>query len=274
MGYYSTHPHLQTTEGALKGGRPGLVPGRDLFFTWLQLNYSRQLDWSLPLRTTLLAADPPPADSPCSTHTCTLETYLTVPSSSPDSWPSLNFVRIKVSSPASPCSLEGFLPLLLLIAVDYCDHLVRLTFRRSHNLSCVVAESLWAWWCSWSAKIKWERSITWLPSCQWVSLNASVAASNMSTRLKREFLDVYQETIFSRLHLDRARVNVVFCVYWMWQATNVCLSLRILNICFWQFIKAGTCKNQTCNFLVKTALINKTMSCCIQSTDRAISNKL
>lgn len=46
---------------ALKGGRPGLVPGRDLFSTWLQLNYSRQLEWSLPPQTTRLAADLVPA---------------------------------------------------------------------------------------------------------------------------------------------------------------------------------------------------------------------
>lgn len=73
-------PTPKNTEEALKSGRPRLVPGRDLFFTWLQLNYSRQLDWSLPLRTTLLAADLVPAGN------TTLETYLMVPSHSPDLW--------------------------------------------------------------------------------------------------------------------------------------------------------------------------------------------
>ena len=70
-GLLHTHPHLQNTERALERGKPGLVPGRDLFFTWLQLNYSRQLDWSLPLRTTLLAADLMPVARPCSTRTRT-----------------------------------------------------------------------------------------------------------------------------------------------------------------------------------------------------------
>lgn len=49
-------PTPKNTE-VLKGARSGLVPGCDLFSTWLQLSYSRQLDWSLLLQTTLLEAD-------------------------------------------------------------------------------------------------------------------------------------------------------------------------------------------------------------------------
>lgn len=53
----STQPHLRCTEGASRGGKPGLVPRRDLLLTWLQLNYSRRLDPDLLSGTTLLAAD-------------------------------------------------------------------------------------------------------------------------------------------------------------------------------------------------------------------------
>lgn len=73
-------PTPKNTEGALKSGRPDESQGVIFFFTWLQPNYSRQLDWSLPLRTTLLAADLVPADN------TTLKTYLMVPSHSPDLW--------------------------------------------------------------------------------------------------------------------------------------------------------------------------------------------
>lgn len=119
------------------------------------------------------ATDHPTCCWPCASrqplqHTYTLETYLTVPSSSPDSWPFVNFCQNKSVGLFSgiSCSLEGFFPLLLLIAVDYCDTLERLTFQRSHNLFCVAARSLWAWWCSWSAKIKWEEALT---DCSYVN---------------------------------------------------------------------------------------------------------
>lgn len=105
----SAHPHLQHTRGALRGGTPGLVPGRDLFFTWLQLNYSRQLEPSLPLRTTLLAADLVPADD------AVLDTHLTVPSEQP--WPlnrSSFFFSLSSGLPLQP---PMFSLLLLLIMV-------------------------------------------------------------------------------------------------------------------------------------------------------------
>lgn len=134
----SAHPHLQHTRGALKGGTPGLVPGRDLFFTWLQLNYSRQLEPSLPLRTTLLAADLVPADD------AVLDTHLTVPSEQP--WPlNRSSFFFFFCPPASPAASNVFPS-----AVDYGAHwscLEGLTFRRWHNLSCAGAENLWAWWC-------------------------------------------------------------------------------------------------------------------------------
>lgn len=70
-----------TAERGLGGRRPGLVPGRDFFFTWLQPNYSRQLEASLPSRTTRLAADLVPADAATA---AVLDTHLMVPLSSPD----------------------------------------------------------------------------------------------------------------------------------------------------------------------------------------------
>lgn len=73
---FSTHSRQQYTEEALEGGKPWLVPGCDLLSTPLQLNYSRQLDWSLPLQTTLLAADLLPASNPAThTHTHTTEIF-------------------------------------------------------------------------------------------------------------------------------------------------------------------------------------------------------
>lgn len=105
----NSHTHTYRTQrGPRKGGRPGLVPGRDLFFTRLQLNYSRQLDWSRPLQTTLLAADLVPADSAHTrtrTHWRQIWRYLQV-ALTPDllriDWKSKGFVCGDL-----PCSLRG-----------------------------------------------------------------------------------------------------------------------------------------------------------------------
>lgn len=106
------HTHIYNThEGPWGGGTPGLVPGRDLFFTWLQLNYSRQLEPSLPLRTTLLAADLVPADD------AVLDTHLTVPSEQP--WP-LNrniFFSPLLRPPLQP-SMFSLLLLLIMVHTE------------------------------------------------------------------------------------------------------------------------------------------------------------
>lgn len=117
----STRPHLGCTEGALRGGRLGLVPGRDLLLTWLQLNYSRQLDGDLPSETTLLAADLVP------TVTATAETYPRAPSASPDPpSPRISTEWRRVSLLRRPWLVLQ----LLLVLVVYCRCLEKLTFQR------------------------------------------------------------------------------------------------------------------------------------------------
>lgn len=59
----------------------------------------------------------------------------------------------------------------------------------------------------------------------------------------------------------------------MRQATNVCLSLWTHNIYFWQFLQLRDILKSNLQFPRQTALINKAVSCWIQSSDRAISNK-
>lgn len=57
----------------MSGGRPRLVPGRDLLLTWLQGNYSRQLERDLPSETTLVLTHLVAADSTAA------QTYSTAP---------------------------------------------------------------------------------------------------------------------------------------------------------------------------------------------------
>lgn len=110
-----------TAERGLGGRRPGLVPGRDFFFTWLQPNYSRQLEPSLPSRTTRLAADLVPADAATA---AVLDTHLMVPLSSPDP---LNGRIFFFSLPSKP---QMFFLVLLLIMVHTETVCRGLTFRR------------------------------------------------------------------------------------------------------------------------------------------------
>lgn len=154
-------PHTPTPtrhRGGLEGRKAWISPR-----AWFVLHLvAAQLFQTIRLESA--ATDHPTRCWPCAsskplqhTHTYTLKTYLKVPSNNPDFWPLLNLGQNQ-----SVCPLLQpwwVFPLLLLIVVDYRKCLERLTFRRSHNLSCVVAESLWAWWCSWSAKIKRKEAL-------------------------------------------------------------------------------------------------------------------
>lgn len=112
-----------------------------------------------------------------------------------------------------------------------------LTFRHSRNLSCAAAESLWAWWCLWSVEVNKRRYITWQFS---LILNESASCPYLKARTQSFLPHFGHVTMWLRkglrggfhgekkftgklfspqLHLGKARVNVRFCIYWLWHAT-------------------------------------------------------
>lgn len=141
--------------GGLRGGRPGLVSGRDVLLTWLQDNYSRQLDRDLPPETTLAAADLAPGDSTTPWRS-RIRGHLREALIPPHPHPPVSTEWTCMSLFQQPWPLL----LLLLVSVVCWRCLERLTSWCWHNLSCVAAESLWAWWCLWPANIKWEEIST------------------------------------------------------------------------------------------------------------------